>query len=364
MPGPRSTTRSRMRPPTSRARTETGWPPECRWAFSSRFANARSSWAASARTGGRSASIATLKRLRRQVELVDRGADDLLDRAPLGMRLGGVGLQPREVEQVVDQAREPPRLLGHRRRELGALVRRQRRRVQRLGARQDRGQRRAQVVRDGAQQRGLDHVAAAQRGGLDHLGLQRVALQRRRQQRLQRGRDPDLHAPQHGLRRARGQHQRADLAACPRAARTRRCARRRRRRAARSPRSRARARGRAARRRCGSVSSSRPPRSSSRAISAERSASWRRSSASSARWRAISASELAPAAARKKTASATQFSAGRDREAPGRRDVEEVERERADDRGGERQPGAPHRRHHAARRAGRRRRATGRARRP
>ena len=88
----------------ARAR-ETGWPPEWRWAFSSRFANARSSWAASARTGGRSASIETLKAPSGTSSIAAR--EHLLDRAPLGARLGGVGLQAREVEQVVDQAREP-----------------------------------------------------------------------------------------------------------------------------------------------------------------------------------------------------------------------------------------------------------------
>ena len=42
---------------------------------------------------------------------------------PLGVRLGGVGLQPREVEQVVDQPREAARLVGDRGGELGALAR-------------------------------------------------------------------------------------------------------------------------------------------------------------------------------------------------------------------------------------------------
>ena len=86
------------------ARTETGWPSECRWAFSSRFANARSSWAASARTGGRSGSIATLKvsggRSRSSIAARTTSSTE----HQLGVRLGGVGLQAREVEQVVDQA--------------------------------------------------------------------------------------------------------------------------------------------------------------------------------------------------------------------------------------------------------------------
>ena len=67
-------------------------------------------------------------------------------------------------------------------------------------------------MRDAAQERGLDHVAAAQRRGLDHLALQRVAVQRRGQQRFERRRDAHLHAPQRRLRRARREHQRADLA--------------------------------------------------------------------------------------------------------------------------------------------------------
>ena len=53
---------------------------------------------------------------RRQVEVVDGGADHLLQRAPRAVRLGGLRLEPREVEQVVDEAREARRLradVGH-----------------------------------------------------------------------------------------------------------------------------------------------------------------------------------------------------------------------------------------------------------
>ena len=58
--------------------------------------------------------------------------------------------------------------------------------VERADRGEDRRQRRAQVVRDGAQQRGLEHVGAAQRARLDHLALQRVALDGRAEDRLER----------------------------------------------------------------------------------------------------------------------------------------------------------------------------------
>ena len=213
MPGPRSTKRSRMRPPTSRARTETGWPPEWRWAFSSRFANARSSWAASARTGGRSASIATLKASGGQAEVVDRGAHDLLDRAPLGVRLGGVGLQAREVEQVVDQPREAARLVGHRRGELGAL-----RRSVRLGECSASavvriavsGERRScETERSSAVLiTSLRRSAAVSTTSACSASRSSAAAS----SASSAGAIAHLHAPQHGLRRAGGQHERADLA--------------------------------------------------------------------------------------------------------------------------------------------------------
>ena len=176
---------------------------------------------------------------------------------------------------------------------LGEFVaRRATRRVQRLGGGQDRGQRRAQVVRDAAQQRGLDHVAAAQRRGLDHVGHQRVALQRRRQQRLQRRARsapgcaaapaparpsatsvPIWRVPSRSGNALRSRVDRAQLDRRAGAART--PARAARRPPAASP--------PAARRAAAAAPSRR-----------DRSASWRRSSASSARRGATSVSERRP----------------------------------------------------------------------
>ena len=65
------------------------------------------------------------------------------------------------------------------------------------------GQRRAQVVADRAQQRGLQHVAAAQRARLDDVGEQRLALERRREQRLERRDDALAQAAQRRLGHAR-----------------------------------------------------------------------------------------------------------------------------------------------------------------
>ena len=172
---------------------------------------------------------------------------------------------------------------------------------------EDRGQRGAQVVRDAAQQRGLELVAAAQRLRLDHLGLQPVALQRGRQQRLQRRNDAGFEA----LARARGHtgsdHERSDQLSVtaqrereplvgtsgraeldPRPFEPERLRQPRARRPRVSPRRRA-------------------PPSRVRARSAERSASRRRCSASLARERASSATALATTAATRKIASATQF---------------------------------------------------------
>ena len=110
MPGPRSTTRSRSRPPTARARTDTGWPPEWRTPFSSRFAIARSSWAASARDERQVAVEREREVGLRPVEALDRAADHLVERHPVAPRLGRAGLEPGEVEQLVDEPRQPPRL--------------------------------------------------------------------------------------------------------------------------------------------------------------------------------------------------------------------------------------------------------------
>ena len=135
-----------------------GWPPEWRWAFSSRFANARSSCAASARTGGRSPSTDDLERALR-ARPRSAAPMHLLDRRPL---------------RAAARPRGPPAARGPAGCRSGARAACASARIaaasssrsvgvqpQRLGGGHDRRQGRAQVVGDRAQQRGLDHVASA-----------------------------------------------------------------------------------------------------------------------------------------------------------------------------------------------------------
>ena len=170
---------------------DTGWPPRSSArAFSSRLANARSSWrgvgAQLRARRGRSTS-AHLDRLAAQ-SLARR-------RAPPRSRPSHAAAAARPPAAARGRAacRRAPRAaspssttaaLSSR-----ALLVGQRRRAERVAGGDDRGQRRAQVVRDGAQQRGLDVVAAAQRRGLDRLGLHRVAAQGDGDERLERGHD-------------------------------------------------------------------------------------------------------------------------------------------------------------------------------
>ena len=94
----------------------------------------------------------------------------------------------------------------------------------------------------------------------------------------------------------------------------------------------------------GSDSDSSLPRSSSRAISAARSASRRRWSASVARARATCATELPITRDDQEHDQRDPVLALGDREAPRRRDVEEVERQRRRERGQHAEPRAPDRR--------------------
>ena len=225
MPGPRSTTRTSSRPPLTRARTETGSPPEWRAAFSSRFANARSSCAG---VGEDQRQVAVDGELHaappgRPAD-VDRLAQHLLDRAPVAARLGRARLQPRELEQLVDQAREPRALGSHAGRELAPLLVARGRRGERLGRRDDRRQRRAQVVRDRAQHGGLDLVRAAQRARLDDLARERVARERRRRAAPRAPgarRRPPRRAASWGRAACRGARRRARAGAPPSARRRR-----------------------------------------------------------------------------------------------------------------------------------------------
>jgi hypothetical protein len=148
--------------------------------------------------------------LRARADGLDGSADHLLDRGPVAPRRRRPGLEARQVEQLLHQAREPGALADDRGGQLAAVVGGEARRAERLGRRDHRRQRRAQVVRDGAQDRRLELVRAPQRGRLDHLPGERLAVERRRQQGLQRGNDP---LPQ-GLERRGGRvardEQRAD----------------------------------------------------------------------------------------------------------------------------------------------------------
>ena len=87
-----------------------------------------------------------------------------------------------------------------------------RRRPQRLDGGEDRRQRGAQVVADGPQQRRLDDVAAAQGARLDDVGEQLVALQGGREHGLERGDHALLQAPQRRLGQPGRQDERAELA--------------------------------------------------------------------------------------------------------------------------------------------------------
>ena len=79
-----------------------------------------------ARAGGSVAGV--FKRvLRRQSdagELLDRGPGEACQVERLGLDVQAPGVEPREVEQVVGQLRQPPHLAGHRLEELppGRLV--------------------------------------------------------------------------------------------------------------------------------------------------------------------------------------------------------------------------------------------------
>ena len=282
MPGPRSTTRTSTRGPDRPRAHDTGWSPEKRAEFSSRLANARSSCAASAWSSGRSASSATRTppggRRRR------RGAHELLDRAPVGTRLGRARLEPRQVEQVVDQARQPVGLaadVGHRARRARASV------IEASRARRPRsiavsGERRScETARSTAVLTTFERRSALVSTTCEQL----LALEGGAQERLQGGHTRSWR------RQRRRRHVGGHSSAADGAAGARGAARRPRRleldRRGTGARTRRRSLGRpAAPRRV-------VPRSSSRAISAARSASRRRFSASRpargraprARWR-------------------------------------------------------------------------------
>ena len=92
-----------------------------------------------------------------------RRGDDVVQVAPVGLRRHRAGLDPRQVEQVVDQLGQSRALGLDHLDQLGALGLGDADRERRARGR-DRGQRRAQVVRDRVEDRGLGHLGAA--GGL------------------------------------------------------------------------------------------------------------------------------------------------------------------------------------------------------
>ena len=165
MPGPRSTIRT-IDPVVQRPRAhEHRMPARVPDAFSSRFANARSSWAASARISGSSGRDLEAAARRR----TSSAAAEMTSPTSHQSRRGSAAFASsrlRSSRLSISRERRSASSL-HDRGQLAAARRRRRpRAAERLGGREDRGERRAQVVRDGPQQRGLDDVAAPQRRGL------------------------------------------------------------------------------------------------------------------------------------------------------------------------------------------------------
>jgi hypothetical protein len=145
----------------------------------------------------------------RRAELVDGGEDDVVDGAPLEPRVGGPGLEAREVEEVVDQAREAPAFLEDDRPELQTLFLAQLARRESACTRGDRGEGRAQVVGNRAQQGGLQDVRAAQRARFHRLAEQAVALECGGEQGLQGRHNTVTQPPEQFLWQPRGHDERA-----------------------------------------------------------------------------------------------------------------------------------------------------------
>ena len=243
--------------------------------------------------------------LRRRRDVVDRGPQDLLDRAPVPPRLGGArppGARGRAADRSAATGAAPRRADAGGQLAPVAVV--EPVAGERFGRGEDRGQRRAQVMADRAQQRGLEHVAAAQRARLDDVAEQRVALERGRQQRLQSGTTRSWTRPSVASGRPAGRTSDPIWRGPSRSGNTSRrssgCARSR----LDGGRGQVERAARGARRRRAAPARRSSPRSSVRAISAASAASRPRWSASSARLRAAFASELATIAATRKTASA------------------------------------------------------------
>ena len=159
-------------------------------AFSSRFARTR--WTCTGSTYER-ALARDLDALAR-AEIVDRLAHEVVEPPHLRLRLGAPRLEPREVEQVADEAAQAVGVDGDRVEQLGPVGITQLELV--VAQRTDRGrdarQRRAQVVGDRAQERSLDEVAAAQRLGLERVPLEPAPVERDGKQRSERRQEAAL----------------------------------------------------------------------------------------------------------------------------------------------------------------------------
>ena len=99
---------------------------------------------------------------------------------PVAAWLRRSSLESREIEKLIDEPGEPPRLLADALTELLALRGAQARGADSGAGGDDRGQWRAQVVRDRPQQCGLRGVRLPQRLGLDDLGLKGLAVEAQR----------------------------------------------------------------------------------------------------------------------------------------------------------------------------------------
>ena len=187
MPGPWSTTRTRSRSPTARARSDTGSPVRVADRV---LEHVHERTLELARIGLQRRQLAVdrdLEGLSRCTGHLDGLVQHVLQRAPRQARRGAAGLQQREVQQLLDQHPQP----RARHRARARAPRRRSRPPSARGssvpaAREDRRDGRAQVVGDRAQHGRLHLVRAPQGGRLDHLSAERLAVHRRGEDRGQR----------------------------------------------------------------------------------------------------------------------------------------------------------------------------------
>jgi hypothetical protein len=128
------------------------------------------------------------------VDLVQGPGDELVRRPDLGSGRRGTRLEPREVEQVVDEALEPAVLDSDRLEEPGsiALVQLEDTTLEPIEGRFDRRQRCAQIVRDRLDHRSLDRVALPECLGVERLASEPLALGCSSEQRCEPGEQAPL----------------------------------------------------------------------------------------------------------------------------------------------------------------------------